>query len=48
MTLGQKVLLAVAQDNVQAFQALNISNERLIKMTFEEGMNILNLALDQF
>ena len=48
MSEGQKLLLAVANDDVKKFIELRIPSERLIKMTFEENMNVLNLALDQF
>lgn len=48
MSEGQKLLLAVANDDVKQFIELRIPSERLITMTFEENMNVLNLALDQF
>ncbi len=38
--------MAIAEDDVDKLKAFNYSSETLIALRFEEGMNILNLAID--
>ena len=45
----ESVLLAVAEDDVEKFEkaCAEIGFENILNHTFEHGMNVLNLAIDQ-
>ena len=40
-------MVAVTLDDVEQIRALQIPDEQIMQMRFEDGMNILNLAIDQ-
>jgi hypothetical protein len=46
MTEQQRLVMAIAEDDVDKLKAFKYPSHVLISKRFEEGMNILNLAID--
>lgn len=42
----QKVVIAITEDKCEILRNMNISDEVLAAMRFEDNMNVLNLAID--